>query len=72
MSEDDLIIPRHTNGNIYSADDSEQQSEIVYKAAETMIKFLNNDPTYTPMPAIVIGCGGTGKIFIVNPILSTV
>ena len=71
-AEDDIILPRQKNGELYSVDKSEQQREIVYRAVETIVKFLNNDPTYKPMRATIMGCGGTGKSFIINTIISMV
>ena len=36
------------------------------------LKFLTNDPTYKPLRATVIGCGGTGKSFIINTLIALV
>ena len=36
------------------------------------MKFLTNDPTYKPLQATVVGCGGTGKLFIINTLISLV
>jgi predicted GTPase len=51
---------------------SPQQEEIVYTAVDTIIKFLDNDPSYKPMHAMVMGCGGTGKSHIINTIIGMV
>ena len=51
---------------------SDKQKVIVYNAIETIIKFLNNDLTYKPMRATIMGSGGTGKSFIINTIISMV
>jgi len=67
-----IIIPKQKNGEEYSVDSSEEQKQIVYKAIETVIKFLNNDPTYRPMRATIMGCGGTGKSFIINTIIAMI
>jgi hypothetical protein len=37
-----------------------------------IVKFLNNDTKYKPLRAIVMGCGGTKKSFIINTIISIV
>ncbi len=37
---------------------------------DTIVKFLNNDTEYKAVQATVIGCGGTGKSFIINTIIS--
>ena len=71
-TETDIIIPTQRNGEPYCVDKSSEQSEIVYSAVETIIKFLNNDPSYRPMRATIMGCGGTGKSFIINTIIAMV
>lgn len=71
-SSKQLVIPKQKNGKNYSVRNSEEQSEIVYTAVDTIIKFLNNDPSYKPMRATVMGCGGTGKSFIINTIIAMV
>ncbi len=39
---------------------------------DTIVKFLKNDKKYKPLQATVMGCGGTGKSFIINTIMSIV
>ncbi len=39
-------------------------------AIDTIVKFLRNDKKYKPLQATVMGCGGTGKPFIINTIVS--
>ena len=39
---------------------------------KAIVKFLNNDTKYKPLQAIMMGCGGTGKSFIINTIISIV
>jgi hypothetical protein len=51
---------------------SDKQNTIVYNAINTIIKFLNNDPTYKPMRATIMGSRGMGKSFIINTIISMV
>jgi hypothetical protein len=50
----------------------EQQQAVVLALINTIVKFLNNDTKYKPLQAIVMGCGGTGKSFIINTIISIV
>ena len=38
----------------------------------TIIKFLRNEESYIPFRATVVGCGGTGKSYIINTILTIV
>jgi hypothetical protein len=51
---------------------SEQQQAIVLALIDTIVKFLNNYTKYEPLRAIVMGCGGTGKSFIIKTIISIV
>ncbi len=39
---------------------------------DTIVKFLKNDKEYKPLQATLMGCGGTGKSFIINTIISIV
>ena len=72
-SIDNLVIPKQKDGMPYSVDSlSSEQKQIVYGAVDTIVKFLNNDPSYKPMRATVMGSGGTGKSFIVNTIIGMV
>jgi hypothetical protein len=50
----------------------EQEQAVVLASINTIVKFLNNDTKYKPLRAIVMGCGGTGKSFIINTIISIV
>ncbi len=50
----------------------EQQQAVVLASIDTIVKFLNNDTKYKPLRAIIRGCGGTGKSFIINTIISIV
>jgi hypothetical protein len=49
-----------------------QQQAVVLALLNTIVKFLNNDTKYKPLRAIAMGCGGTGKSFIINTIISIV
>ena len=71
-SVNNLVIPTQKDGTPYSVKGSPQQEEIVYTAVDTIIKFLDNDPSYRPMRATVMGCGGTGKSHIINTIIGMV
>ena len=71
-SRNDLVIPKQTNGKIYCVDGSDEQEKIVYTVLDTIIKFLNNDPSYKPLRATVMGCGGAGKSHVINTIISLV
>ena len=72
-SVDNLVIPKQRNGDEYDAEQmSDEQKAIVYSAVDTVIKFLNNDPSYKPMRATIMGSAGTGKSFIINTIISMV
>ncbi len=51
---------------------SDEQKVIVYNTFNTIIRFLNNDPTYKPTRVTIMGSRGTGKLFIINTISSMV
>ncbi len=51
---------------------SDQQQAVVLVLIDTIVNFLNNDTKYKPLRATVMGCGGTGKSFIINTIISIV
>ena len=73
MAVDDLVIPTQRDGRPYNIETmSAEQKKIVYAAIDTTIKFLNNNPSYKPMRATVMGSGGTGKSFIINTIIAMV
>ena len=73
MAVDNLVIPTQRDGRPYDIETmSTEQKKIVYAAIDTIIKFLNNDPTYRPMRATVMGSGGTGKSYIINTIIAMV
>jgi hypothetical protein len=66
-------IPKQKDGSIYSLKNlSKQQQAVVISAVDTIVKFLKNDKKYKPLQATVMGCGGTGKSFIINTIISIV
>jgi len=67
-----IEIPKQKDNKPYSVAGSPEQEQIVYTAVDTIIKFLNNDPTYKPMRATIMGPGGTGKSHIINTIIGMV
>ena len=70
---DNLVIPTQRKGDAYDVEKMYGKQKVtVYKAVDTVIKFLNNDPTYKPMRATIMGIGGAGKSFIINTIISMV
>lgn len=72
-SSGDLIIPTRRDGSRYELDDlNDEQQHVVLCAMEAIIKFVSNDPTYVPLRATVVGCGGTGKSFIVNTLVTLI
>ncbi len=71
-SVDNIVIPKTKDHKRYSVKGEPQQEEIVYTAVDTIIKFLQNDPSYKPMRATIMGCGGTGKSYIINTIIGMV
>jgi hypothetical protein len=51
---------------------SKQQQAVVLALIDTIVRFSNNDTKYKPLQATVMGCGGTGKSFTINTIISIV
>ncbi len=45
---------------------------MVLETVNTIVKFLDNDKSYKPLQATVMGRGGIGKSFIINTILTLV
>ena len=70
-SEKVLRIPKKSNGDVYRIEAlNEEQKIVVICALEAVVKFLTNDETYKPLRATVVGCGGTGKSYIINTLIS--
>ncbi len=68
-----LDIPKQKDGSKNSLKIfSKQQEAVVIAAIDTIVKFLKNNKKYKPLQATVMGCGGTGKSFIINTIISIV
>ena len=66
------ISVKKDNSEYHLDDLNGEQQLIVICALESVMKFLTNDPTYKPLRATVVGCGGTGKSFIINTLISLV
>ncbi len=72
-SENTLKIPTTKDGKEYSIESMKMdQKNVVLAAVMTVVQFLRNDKHYTPLRATVMGCGGTGKSYIINTILTMV
>jgi hypothetical protein len=68
-----IQIPAQKDESDYTLDALlEQQQAVVLALINAIVNFLNNDTKYKPLRAIVMGCGGTGKSFIINTIISIV
>ena len=67
------FLPKLKDGTPYKLSlCSKEQRQIICAAVDTVIKFLTNSPSYRPLRATVMGCGGTGKSFIINTITAIV
>jgi hypothetical protein len=67
-----IQMPTQKNGSEYSLNNlSEQQQVVVLASIDMIVKILNNDKKYT-LQVTVMGCGGTGKSFIIITIISIV
>jgi hypothetical protein len=68
-----IEIPKQKDGSKYSLKNlSKQQQAVVIASIDTIVKFLENNKKYKPLQATVMRCGGTGKSFIINTIISIV
>jgi len=66
-----ISLPKNKFGKEYQFDDlTEEQKPIVLGALDAIMKFLRNDETYKPFRATILGCGGTGKSFIINTLIT--
>jgi hypothetical protein len=66
-----IEIPKPKDGSKYSLKNhSKQQQAVVIASIDTIVKFLKNNKKYKPLQATVMGCGGAGKSFILNTIIS--
>jgi hypothetical protein len=45
---------------------------VVLDVIHTIINFLKNDKVYVPIRATIMRCGGTGKSYIINMILTII
>jgi hypothetical protein len=50
----------------------QNKKKLVLAVIDTIIKFLWNEELYIPIRATVVGCGGSGKSYIINTILTIV
>ena len=72
-NKEDLNIPNKCNSSGYKLEDwSNEHQRIVIGAVKTVINVLNNDKDYKPFRATVMGGGGTGKLFIINTIITII
>ena len=68
-----LKISMTKNGEEYSINSlASEQKKVILAVIDTIIKFLRNEESYIPFRATVVGCGGTGKSYIINTILTIV
>ncbi len=68
-----IEIPKQKDGSKYSLKNlSKQQQGVVIASIDTIGKFPKNNKKYKPLQATVMGCGGTGKSFIIYTIISIV
>ncbi len=49
-----------------------EQKNVVLAVIDTIVKFLRNDKNYVPFRGTIMGCGGTGKSYIINTILTMI
>jgi hypothetical protein len=49
-----------------------EQKKGVLAVIHTIKKFLKNNKVYVPIHATIMGCGGTGNLYIINTILTII
>jgi hypothetical protein len=72
-TDNTLKIPKTIDGKEYSIESmTPEQKKRVLAVIYTIVKFLKNDKSYVPFRATIMGCGGTGKSYIINTILTII
>jgi hypothetical protein len=70
-TDNTLKIPMTKDGKDNSIESmAPEQKKVVLAVIHTIVKFLKNDKSYVPFWATIMGCGGTGKSYIINTILT--
>jgi hypothetical protein len=68
-TDNTLKIPKTKDGKEYSFESmAPEQKNVVLAVIHTIVKFLQHDKMYVPIHGINVGCGGTGKSYIINMI----
>jgi hypothetical protein len=68
-----IEIPKQKDRSKYSLQNlSKQQQAVVIASIDTIVTFIKNNKKYKPLQATVTVCGGPGKSFIINTIISIV
>jgi hypothetical protein len=72
-TESTIRLPKNKDGNEYTMNSMDKaQQNVVMAAVYAILRFLRNDKGYEPFRATIMGCGGTGKSYIINTILTIV
>jgi hypothetical protein len=72
-TDNTLKIPKTKDGKEYSIESmAPEQKNVVLAVIHTIIKFLKNDKAHVPIRATIMGCGGTGKSYFINMILTVI
>jgi hypothetical protein len=68
-----LKIPKTKDGKEYFIESmAPEQKKVGLAVIHTIIKFLKNDKACVSIRATIMGCGGTGKSYIINIILTII
>jgi hypothetical protein len=72
-TDNTLNICKTKDGKEYSIESmAPEQKNVAFAVIHTIIKFLKNDEVYVPIHATIMECGGTGKYYIINMILTII
>jgi hypothetical protein len=70
-ADNTLKIPKTKDGKEYSIESmAPEQKNVVLAVIHTIVKLLKNNKSYVPIRATIMGCGGIGKSYIINTILT--
>jgi hypothetical protein len=68
-----LKMPKTKDGKEYSIESmAPEQTKVVLAVIHIIIKFLKNDKAYVSIRATIMRCGGTGKSYFINMILTII
>jgi hypothetical protein len=72
-TDNTLKIPKTKDGKEYSIESmAPEQKNVVLAVIHTTVKFCKKDKSYVQIQATMMGYGGTGKLYIINTLLTII